>query len=358
MQIETSGLKGIGFGRLVKCLAATRGDAMLAREYAKSHATSGGLEQYRIIDATLKALVNPVSADEALVHARPLANSFLELVRPRSLVDRIVGLRQVPLNVSMLRVTGAAATYWVGEGAPKPLGRFYLDRATMGWSKLVSLIVVSDELVRASGQIGDIVFTRELARGVASYLDKYFIDPSLGPTANVSPGSITHGITPIVSSGVTPAAVISDLKRLFAQFVAADGALEEAVIAMHPRTALALSLMQGADGGLLFPRLGARGGEIGGVPVLTTSAAAAAGSPGETFVAMFDPAQILFSDDGDIAMHYSHHGAVQMSDTPGGGAQQQVSLWQNNLVGLKAERFATWERATDSAVAVLGSVTY
>lgn len=358
MQLETSGLKGVGFGRLVKCLAATRGDVMLAREYARTHATSGGLEQYRIIEATLKALVNPVSADEALVHARPLANSFLELVRPRSLVDRIVGLRQVPLNTSMLRVTGAAATYWVGEGAPKPLGRFSLDRATMGWAKLVSMIVVSDELVRASGQLADYAFSVELARGVASYLDKYFIDPSLGPTANVSPGSITHGITPIASSGVTPAAVISDLKQLFAQFVAADGAIEEAVLTMHPKTALALSLMQGPDGGLLFPKIGARGGEIGGVPVLTTSAAAAAGSPGETFIVMFDPGQILFSDDGDISMHYSHYGSVQMSDTPGSGAQQQVSLWQNNLVGIQAERFATWERATDSAVAVLGNVNY
>jgi len=294
-----------------------------------------------------------------LAAVRPLAEGFLELVRPRSLIDRILGLRQVPANVSMLKVTGAAAAGWVGQGKPKPVSALAFEREVMGLTKIVcGPIVVTQELVRAAGPIAEMVFGHELARGVAEFGNKAFLDPSYGPVAGVSPGSITHGITPISSTGSDSAAVRADIKRLFATFEDADGALDRAVIVLHPHDALHLSLLTDANGGLLFPRVTVRGGDIAGAPVFVTSACESVGSPGETFAVLFDPAQILIADDGDITVRSARHASVEMSDTPTPGATSLVSLWSHNLAALLVERSANWRRASDAGVAVLDGITY
>jgi len=76
---------------------------------------------------------------------------------------------------------------------------------------------------------------------------------------------------------------------------------------------------------------------------------------------------MLLADDGQLAIRVSPEGAVQMSDAPtqdgGGGsppadpvARTLVSLWQNNLVSLRAERFINWK--SGGAVAYVSSADY
>jgi len=37
---------------------------------------------------------------------------------------------------------------------------------------------------------------------------------------------------------------------------------------------------------------------------------------------------------------------------------QQVSLWQNNLIAVRATRYINWQRRNDAGVAVLTDVSY
>ena len=348
-------LKGLAFARFTKAVVIGK-DPISAVAYGSSQRWNDTPN----VVAALKAVVPVMNLTDAsvLAHTRPMFEEFLELVRPRSIIDRVVGLREVPPFIHMLRVASGAAAGWVGEGAPAPVGKFSLDREALSADRIVSLIVVTRELLQTSSPLGELAFTRELARGVAAFQDKAFIDPSFGPVPSTSPGSITHGITPVHSSGASLAAVQADIKSLFATFVGADGALEEAVIVMAPRTALALSLLTGSGGAPAFPKLGARGGELAGVPVLVSSACEAGGSPGDTFMVLFDPAQIMIADEGVSEMSHSEHGSVQMNDFPSPGEQQLVSLWQNELVGIRAVRWVTWRRTSTSAVAVLDNITY
>jgi HK97 family phage major capsid protein len=356
---NTNRLKPIGlaFIRHWKAMILADNEPLHALAIAAAQPWSDTL----IVEQVLKAAVSAIGTGDtgaALAAARPLAEGFLDLVRPRSLIDRILGLRQVPANVSMLKVTGAAAAAWVGQGKPKPISAMAFEREVMELTKIVcGPIVVTQELVRAAGPIAELALAHELARGVAQFGDKAFIDPSFGPVVGISPASITHGITPILSSGSSLAAVRADLKALFAGFVAADGALETAVLVMAAKTALALGLL--TDGGSpVFSTIGPRGGTLCGIPVFTTAACESAGSPGETFMVLFDPAQVLIADDGDLAVRSARHASVEMSDTPTPGAVAQVSLWQNGLQALLVERGISWRRTSDTGVAVLADVTY
>ncbi|MGH8550385.1 MAG: hypothetical protein ACRERU_17660 [Methylococcales bacterium] len=53
-------------------------------------------------------------------------------------------------------------------------------------------------------------------------LDTDFVDPAKAEVANVSPASITNGVTPVVSSGVDADPVRSDVAAVMGEFIAAN----------------------------------------------------------------------------------------------------------------------------------------
>jgi HK97 family phage major capsid protein len=350
--------KGLAFARYARSLMVAKGDPLQAIRYAEGLGQRWRLETPEVMIA-LKSLISPITTDdEALAPVRTMGLRFIEMVRPRSLIDRLVGMREVPPLVAVAKVTGGASCWWVGQGRAKPVGRFSLERVALNPNKLVAMLAFTDELAKNSTPKGERTFTIELARGVASFSDVAFIDPSLGPTNGVSPGSITYGAPSAEASGTTTAAAQADIQALFRRFVTGGGMLEDAVLVMHPRTAAALGQMTVTSGGLAFPNVGARGGEVSGVPVFTTSACELSGSPGETFMTLFDPFGILMTEDDGIQASVSVHAAVQLDDSPASTAQPLVSLWQHNLIGLRVERYISWQRSDDASVVVLRGINY
>jgi hypothetical protein len=72
-----------------------------------------------------------------------------------------------------------------------------------------------------------------------------------------------------------------------------------------------------------------------------------------TTVAMVQPDAILYADDGGVTIDVSREASVQMDSAPDNPALATTvltSLWQNNLVGLRAERFINWKKARPGCV--------
>jgi hypothetical protein len=115
---------------------------------------------------------------------------------------------------------------------------------------------------------------------------------------------------------------------------------------MSEANAFALSVALNPLGQPLFPNLTANGGSILGIPTYTSQVAG-------TTVALVLPGEIMYADDGGVNIDVSREASVEMSTTPTSpvaAATVLVSLWQQNLVGLRAERFINWKRARLSAV--------
>jgi hypothetical protein len=81
-------------------------------------------------------------------------------------------------------------------------------------------------------------------------------------------------------------------------------------------------------------------------------------SPGETFISLIAADQIAVADDGAVSIDVSQEASVQMDSAPGDGAQQSVSLFQANLIGLKAGREINWAVRRAQASAVITGVGY
>jgi HK97 family phage major capsid protein len=337
---------GTGFIRYCQALAVGRGSRSEAAEFAKQWKDSTPE-----IELVLKAAVAAGTTTDAtwagpLAPMRPLVNEFLAMLRPKTLIGNIPGLRQVPFNISVPSQTGGGTYGWVGQGAPKPVGKLAFGTVTLAINKVAGIIAITEELARTSSPPAEDLIRQDMVAGIAAFLNTEFVDPAKAAVANVSPGSITNGVTPITSAGTTPANARTDIQALLNALAAAGLPVSQAVLLMSEANALALGFGLNPLGQPLFPSLGPSGGNALGIPVVTSQ------SMGSWVVAL-EPSSILLADDGGVTIDVSREASVQMDTAPMNPADATVvmtSFWQNNLVGLRAERFITWKKARTGCV--------
>ncbi|WLB14813.1 phage major capsid protein (plasmid) [Bradyrhizobium elkanii] len=358
--------KGIGFTRFVIANARAKGNIMLAHEIAK------GNEQWKSetpeVEMMLKTAVTSGSTSDTtfaspLVNYQVLTQEFVEYLRPLSIIGRLQGLTRVPFKVRIQRQTGASTVNWVGEGAPKPLTSSTFDSITLDFAKIAGIIVLNDELVRLSSPSAEMLVRDDLAKSIVQFMDNQFVDPSKAAVSGVSPASITNGVSPVTATGTTGAALRADLKSLFASFLAANMQVTNASFIMTQQTALAISLMTNSLGNPEFPNITMNGGTLLGLPVITSeNIPATGGSPTDGYpIILVSTPDILLADDGDITIDASREASLQMDtapDSPATASTVMVSMFQQNMTAIRAERYLAWAKRRSSAVAYIQNARY
>lgn len=350
---------GTSFTRYAIALARAKGNLMQAAEIAK-----GWHDSTPEVETVLKAAVAAGTTTDAgwakpLVEYQTMANEFVELLRPETIIGKIQGLRRVPFNVKMPAQTAGSTVGWVGEGAPKPVSALSFNTMSLGTAKAAGIVVLTDELVRFSNPAAEAIVRGDLTAAIAQFLDKDFVDPAKAASAGVSPASITNGITPVVATGVTADHLRADVKALFGTFLAANLSPAGSVWVMTPTQALAIGMMQNALGQNEFPGIGMNGGTFFGLPVvLSENIPANTGvTPGARII-LVKASEILLADDGGVTLDVSREASIQMDSAPVAGASTLVSLWQNGMVALRAEREINWARRRVQAVGYIDSANY
>jgi HK97 family phage major capsid protein/HK97 family phage prohead protease len=346
IQVKSHVEPGTGFVRFAQALMATKGNHLAAVEFAKRwHDSTPEVE------LALKAAVAAGTTTDAvwagpLAPIKPLANEFLALLRPATILGKIDGFRQVPFNVSVPSQTAGGSYKWVGQGAPKPVGSLAFATITLGITKCAGIIVITDELARNSTPSAEAVIRADMIAGIAQFLDVQLTDPANAPVAGVNPGSLTNGVTPITSAGTTPANARTDLQALINAMVTANISVEGAYVIMSQTNAAALGAALNPLGQPLFPQLNVTGGTAMGLKVVASQSAG-------NNVILVQPQTVLYADDGGVTIDASMEASIQMDGAPMNPPDATVvltSLWQNNLVGLRAERYINWKRARTGGV--------
>lgn len=252
----------------------------------------------------------------------------------------------IPAETRVLAQTERPAAHWTGQGQPKVATHTAFEQKRLDSKKITALLVLTNELLQGQGAAFESAVSNDLVNPIAALEGISFLDPANAGGAE-SPASITNGVTPVPSSGNDADAVRADIRALFAAF---GGSLETAVIAMHPETALELSMMQATLG---ETSLTVRGGELFGVPVVTSDSVPK--DSNGALVALIDPAGIILTDEG-VDIQQSTIATIQMDDGQGGSGY--LSLWQNNLTSALAERFLNWEAVRSGSIAWLSGVQW
>lgn len=356
--------KGIEFARYAKVKAISRLDSEPAlsvaeRMYGPDSNVAG----------MVKAAVLPGSTASGNWAADLVADEggavadFVEYLRPATILgkfgtDGIPGLREVPFRQRLISQTGGGSAYWVGEGKPKPLTAFDFDGTTLTPLKIANIAVLTEENIRDSSPSSEALVRDALRDAIAAGLDVAFIDPANNGSPNVKPASITYGAAAIVSETYTDADDIRlDVRSAFQKFINANNPITSGVWIMSASNALALSLILNPLGQREFPDVTMTGGRFEGLPVIVSEYIG-------TTVALVNARDIYFGDEGGVQVDMSREASLEMLDenlTQNGAAgtgASLVSLFQNNLVALRAERHLNWKRRRPSAVAYLTGVAW
>jgi HK97 family phage major capsid protein/HK97 family phage prohead protease len=356
--------EGIPFTRYVISLARAKGDLLMAERQFRNN-EQWMAETPEVADV-LKVAVD-AGTTTGTTWAAPLVNyqimvsEFVEYLRPLTVIGRIPGLRRVPFKIKIPRQTGAASVNWVGEGKVKPLTSMAFDTITMEFSKIAGIIPLTEELVRFSNPSAEALVREELAKAIVQFMDSQFLDPTKAAN-DVSPASITNSVTPDAPSGTTAAAFRADIKTLLGNMLANNHA-SGLVWIMTQQQALALGMMQNSLGQAQFPGLSAEGGTLFGFPVVTSeNIPAAGGSPTDGYpIILVRASDILLADDGQVSIDASREASLQMEttpDSPATASTNMVSLWQHNLIAIKAERYVNWAKARSTSVDFIQGARY
>jgi HK97 family phage major capsid protein/HK97 family phage prohead protease len=358
IQVKGSNLpKGTAFTRYAMALARCKGNLDSAVAQAKAwHDTPE-------VETVLKAAVAAGTTIDAtwakpLVEYQNMASEFIELLRPATIVGRMPGLHRVPFNIKIPSQTAGASAGWVGEGAPKPLSKLAFTSISMGAHKVAVIVVITEELARFSNPSAEALIRADLINAIAQFIDQQFLDPAKAAVAGTSPASITNGIPAQTPSGTTLDDAYNDLLGLVNSFATANRAMTSMAWVMSPSMAATLGGARNVMGVPTFPGLSADGGTLLGFPVIA-STNITAGATGQR-IFLIETSEILFADDG-ITLDISREASLQMNDAPDNpttATSVLVSLWQNNLVGIRAERFVTWLPRRLPVVAWIDNAAY
>lgn len=359
IRVEPKLDKGIGFARFVKSLCAAKANSAgsNALEIAKRHYPDDSKLHHVIKDAISAGTTNDPKWAGALVEYQEYSNDFVEFLRPQTIIGRfgqggIPALRQVPFNIRIPAQTSGGNANWVGQGKAKPLTKFDFESITFSFAKVAAIAVLTDELIRFSTPAADALVRNALAEAVIARLDTDFIDPSKSEIANVSPASVTNGITAIPSTGSPD----DDASAAFGEFVVANLQPTGAVWLMSSTTALALSMRKNALGQKEYPDMTLLGGTFQGLPVIVSQYV------GNQLVLVNAP-DIYLADDGGVAVDMSREASLEMQSDPTGDSTtptpvELVSMFQTNSVAIRAERWINWKRRRTAAVAVISGINY
>jgi HK97 family phage major capsid protein len=346
--------KGQAFTRYVGVLARSKGNLMLAAELAKAYD-----HQTPEVSAILRAAVaagtttDPVWA-APLVNYQIMVQEFIELLRAQTVLGRLSGYRPVPFNIKIPRQTAGVTAGWVGEGASKPVSKLAFDQITLPWAKMAVIVVISQELARFSTPSAEQLVRDDLIAAIAEFMDKQMLDDTVTASPGVRPASITNGATKIPSSGGTVGQITTDLSKAILNMAMPPNnlSLRRPVWLMGFGAATYIATLRTAQDIFAFPSMSNSGapGTVGSAPTLMGIPVIVSGNIASGIIILLEQSELMIADDGETMIDTSDQASLQMDSAPATPATPLVSLWQQNLLGIKAERYAYWLMRRAAAV--------
>ena len=329
---------GIGFAqyaraKLASALEAKKGNFVSPSDMAKQMGFNAEVQDL-VTKATLGTTTD-VGFASALVAENRLVGEFVELLRAKTVFDKLTGFKSVPFNSKIpSQLTGGQAQ-WVGEAQKKPLTNPTFSEVEIKEHKLAAITVYSQELIRRSDPAVDVLVRDDLIEASKTLIDNTFLDA--GDATAIRPAGVLNGVVAIPSTGTTAEAYDADLEKLTDAFIEANLSLDGAFYLMSETRASRMSKLRDALGNKYYSGMQGAQKELDGLPVITSQAI------GDKIV-LVKTSEILLAQDGGVDVSYSDQATLV-----DGGVTHY--LWQENKFAVRVEKFITWAKRRPIAAA-------
>ena len=298
---------------MAKALAASGGKAHELQQLAhdipspRVHAAIEGRHYKAAIS------VGTLTSDSAIAAYQQLSTGFFGSLSEFSAYSKIYSANdfyKVPLRTVISVLSTAPTAEYTAELGAKPMSSASFGTATLDVVKCAAMIAITRELAFSSAPGASQQFSAELRRAASVAVDAKFL----------SLMAATPGITTAASTGVTASAILLDLTAALSRLtIGADSRLWFIV---PPKVAKIMSLLH--DGGFIM-----QNNKIGAINIAPSDAA--------TTVATLIDAKGIATELDTVAVDSTTQASVQLDSDPTSGAYQLVSLFQNNMTGLRCE---------------------
>jgi HK97 family phage major capsid protein len=350
---------GLNFGRAIKCLAVGRGDPGRAMAFAEQHNFKMSWLETFLTKASIPAgTTSDATWAGPIALPTPLSTELVKLLYPIDVISQLLalGARRVPFNILFPRVNVGTSAAWAAPGNPVPVSKQSLDTISLGIYKTAGIVVLTQELARSTFLDVATTISADMVESLAKFRNTAAFNPDNAGVPLESPSSLNFGLDQIQSSGTTIAALTADAGMAMDQLTTNGVPLTNAVWVMSERLGGYISRLRTTTGASAFPTMSAKGGEWFGLPVLTSGAEIESNSPTESFFTLLDVGSIAIAQDDTPVLDVSKSGSMQLLDNPSTGATSNVSLWQMNLIAVRAVMAANFIRRRDVAVAIVRGI--
>jgi HK97 family phage major capsid protein len=357
--------KGILVARMAIAMVRAQNNPYLAMELAKTHWKDNPEVSHALNPDVAMRIKTAVEAGDTttsgwasqlLPAAQQQSGDFLEMLRDAIVIGKLP-LRKVPFNVAVPLQSGAGTYRYVGEGAGKPVTKPTYGNATLRFEKAAGIIVITDELARFGSPDAELLVRDEMLKGLTNFFDTIFLGAGAG-LANVEPAGILNGKSATAATLTTAAGFRSNFNTMIQITVTNKQDPSKAYIIMSAGIAMALSSMINSLGQPEFSSITATGGNYMGIPIIVSQAA------GTNIIVVF-PDQILLAEDPGVRIDISREATIEMDTAPTAGESSPIttvesikSMFQNNMVAIRAEQYRTWKVARSSAVEYISGASY
>jgi hypothetical protein len=351
--------KGQNFTRMIIAKAVGRMDdrsplAVAMQRWGKTNPT---------LIAIMKANEVPGGGTESGEWGHELVNAntqytgdFIEYLYSMTVYDKLP-LRVVPANVMIKGQDGAATGYWVGESRAIPATTVDFMNVSLTPLKVGALAVVSNELLRDSSPAAEGLVRDALVEASSQRVDLTFMSATAA-VSGVSPAGILAGVAPLSSDGTDAGGLRSDIKSLYAAFLAAKNATNLWLV-MNPSLAKSIQLMVNPLGQPEFGGINSTGGNLLGDNIVVGD-----NVPGGV-VALLKPSDIYRIGDTGVEVSLSKDAMIEQStaptgrtDTPVAASQYFNSMFQTESTAIKVVRSINFAKRRSSAVQWINDADY
>lgn len=184
------------------------------------------------------------------------SQDVIELLRPQSVVRSMVG-QTLPMPVGTLnipKITDGSSAYYQGENTNATKSALKTGNVKLSWKKLISLVPLSNDLVRYSSPGADAIVRNDMIRAMAQRENQAFLRDD---GTNASPRGLRYQMAPanlldVSNPTFTVQTVATDLGRCVLQLVNANVPLSKAGWLFAPRTWNYLRMLQTTTGAFIY----------------------------------------------------------------------------------------------------------
>lgn len=291
-----------------------------------------------------------------LVVQHDAQNELIDLLRNGLVYPQMPGMRVLPLpenrgSIRMPRTQTAISAGWVGEGVSIPVSKPTFDSITISPYKLGVISLMTRELMERSDPSYEQIVRDQILQSIAQAVDASFVSDAAGTAT--SPAGLLNGLVAnatTMPAAPTAAQAIAVVNALKLQLANANVPMDQLVFIMPIRTMYGLKSLRSAIDTPLFPELEA--GQWQGIPVIATNnVPLALPVAGTAPIILAKTSEIFFGLGKGISLSMSDNAYVQADTAPATPPVNGVSLWQTDMLGIRATLDTTWARRRDEAIA-------